>query len=244
MQPGMQWTGLFTHVESYDLRIRQATVEMLTAEQTAVDKDGQSIKARIQINYRLNPESVVDTYSKVGLDRDLATILNLDGIVREGMKTVTAKYESTYIWQNRNEIKEEAIKMIENNFPKKYFVLENVIIPDIDFNPAFMAAIEAQKTNEKLALAKEKEVAIAKFEAERAVQEAKGTAEAQKIAVIAQGEADAMVLKLKREQITPELIQNNWITKWDGKLPQFIMSSQSSGLLMQLPSLNKENKGD
>ena len=252
MNPGMRWTGIFTHVEQYDLRIRQDTVEMLTAEQTAVDKDGQSIKARIQINYRLLPDSVEEAYKNVGLDKDLATVLNLDGIVREGFKTTTAKYTSTEIWQNRQTIKDEAIKNIETNFPKKYFVLENVIIPDIDFNPAFMAAIEQQKTNEKLALAKEKEVDIAKFEADRKVAETRGLqdskkleydAEAYKILVAAKSEAEA--LALKKEQLSPQMVQNNWIDAWKAggsQVPKIIFGDSSNNMIMQMPTVDELNK--
>ena len=48
MQPGMAWTGLFVHVEQYDLRMQKMTVEMLEGAKTAVDIDGQTIKARIE----------------------------------------------------------------------------------------------------------------------------------------------------------------------------------------------------
>lgn len=247
MLPGMKWTGIFTHVEQYDLRMRQSTVEMLTGEQVAVDKDGQSVKSRILINYRLIPENVQDAYARVGVDRDLATILNLDGIIREGFKTATAKYTSTEIWQNRDKIKEEAITIIEDNFPKQYFVLENVIIPDIDFNPAFMAAIEAQKTNEKLALAKEKEVDIAKFEADRKVAEQKGISESAKIQydadaykILKAAESEAESLRLKKEQISDQLIQLEWINAWKSggaQVPQWMMSNggSNSQFLMQIP---------
>jgi len=248
MNPGMQWTGLFTSVEQYDLRIRKTTVEMLTAETTAVDKDGQTIKARIQINYRLSPDNIIDAYSKVGRDKDLAGILNLDGIIREGFKSTTSNYKSKEIWQNRQKVKEESIKNIEANFPSKYFKLENVIISDIDFNPAFIAAIESQKTNEELAIAEEKAVEIAKQSALRKIEIANGDAESQKLyaeaeayqrLVLAQAEAES--LKLKRQHLTPEMVQNNWIDAWDGKLPQFLMSSENQpNMLINTPPMEQE----
>lgn len=244
MNPGMQWVGIFTHVEEYDLRVRKMTVEMLTGEQTAIDKDGQTIKARIQVNYRLKPDSAINAYTHVGVDRDMADVLNLDGILREGFKTTTAKYTSTEIWQKRGEVKDEAVKIIENNFPKDYFILDNIIISDIDFNPAFIAAIEQQKTNEKLALAKEQEVAIAKFEADRAVEQAKGTAEANKISIVAQAQAEAEALRLKREQITPLMVQQLWIQAWQAggaQVPKIVMG-QNQGMLMTLPSIDELNK--
>jgi regulator of protease activity HflC (stomatin/prohibitin superfamily) len=247
MQPGFRWTGFFTHVEEYDLRLRQMTVEMMDAEKTSIDHDGQTIKARIQINYRLNPESIISAYTKVGLDRDLAETLNIEGIIREGFKTATAEYSSTEIWQKRGEVKDKAIKIIEANFPKEYFNLDNVVISDIDFNPAFIAAIEQQKTNEKLALAKEKEVDIAKFEADRKVAEQKGISDAAKLQYEAEAyktltlaQAEAQALKLKKEQLTPLMIQQSYIEAWKAggaQVPKIVMGD-APGLLMQMPSMS------
>lgn len=252
MQPGMRWTGLFTHVEQYDLRMRTMTVEMMNAEQTAIDHDGQTVKARILINYHLMPDSVIEAYKKVGMDADMVKILNLEGIVREGFKSTTANFTSTEIWQERQLVKDQAISKIEQNFPKQYFVLDNIIISDIDFNPAFIAAIEAQKTNEKLALAKEKEVDIAKFEADRRVAEQKGLSDAAKIQyeaeayqLLTKAESEAKALQLKREQITPLMVQNNYIDAWKAggaQVPKIIMGGSSPNFLMQMPTIEELNK--
>ena len=255
MQPGMAWTGLFVHVEQYDLRMRKMTVEMLENEKTAVDIDGQTIKARIEINYRINPENIEQAYSTIGRQAEMAAILNLDGIIREGFKTITSKYKSKEIWQNRQKIKEESISTITSNFPEDFFKLENVIISDIDFNPEFINAIELQKTNEELAIAAEKAVVIATQEANAKIESARGTAESNKLAAeataykikvdatanafkvreVARAEAEA--LAMKKKELTSEMLYNNWIDAWDGKLPQYVITtSEGSNMLMQLPT--------
>lgn len=243
MQPGMQWTGLFTSVEQYDLRVQKMTVEMLEGEQTSVDIDGQTVKARIQVNYKLNPENIEDTFVKVGRANDVVNVLNIEGIIREGFKTTTSKYKSKEIWQKRNEVKEEAIKRISANFPSEHVILVNIIISDLDFNPKFLQAIEDQKTNEELAIAKKKQVEIAEQEAIRVEAEAKGQAEAKKVNADAEAyqkkamaeaeayqktemakaeafqrlelaKAEAEGLKLKREQLDDRIVRNNWIDAW------------------------------
>jgi prohibitin 2 len=246
MQSGMRWTGLMTHVEQYDLRERQMTVEMFDPLNSAVDKDGQMVFARIQVNYRLNPDSVQDAYRKVGLDRDMAKILNIEGIIKENFKVITAHYSSTQMWQNRTLIKDQAIVQIENKFPKEYFILDNVIISDLDYAQKFKDAIEAEKENEKLALAAQAAVSIAKFQADSAIETARGIGESNKIQKIAAAEADARALELKRLQITPLMVQNNWIDKWSGNLPNFLITSgseQNSNLLLQLPSSALQSVG-
>lgn len=249
MQPGMAWTGLFVHVEQYDLRMQKMTVEMIKDETSAVDIDGQTIKARIEINYRINPDNIERAYSKVGRQRDMPSILNLDGIIREGFKTTTSKYKSKEIWQNRQEVKEKSIETITANFPLDYFVLENVIISDIDFNPEFIAAIELQKTNEELAIAKEKAVEVAKQEANAAIEIARGAAESKKLAAealafqtLAQAKAEAEGLALKKQQITPLTVQNSWVNAWHAggaQVPMYIAGGGEQ-FLMSMPAIELE----
>lgn len=242
MHPGTQWTGFSTTVENYDLRMRQMTVQM-QGDGAAVDKDGQSVFATIDINYRLNPDNVLDAYRKIGVDADLAKILNIDGIIKEGFKTVTSKYTSTEIWQDRERIKKEAIDKISEHFPSNYFILENVVVSNLDYNKAFKDAIEAQKTNEKLALAKEAEVNIAKYEADKTIENARGASESKKLAADAEAyttltkaKAEAEALRMKKSELTPLMVQNNMIDKWDGHYPTTLMMTPSSNFLMQLPS--------
>jgi len=266
MQPGLEYTGLFTHVEQYDLRVQKMTVEMLEGEKTSVDIDGQTVKSRIEINFRVNPKNIVQIYKEVGRQGDMVSILNIDGIVREGFKTTTSKYKSKEIWQKRNEVKREAIETISANFPNDYLLLENVIISDLDFNPEFIAAIEDQKTNEEKALAKEKEVEIASMEAKRVEATAKGQAEAQKVSADAQayerkalaeadayqkkqmadaqaferlelGKAEAEALRLKKAELTENMVRNNWIDAWKSggaQVPKWITSGDSGNFLFDV----------
>jgi regulator of protease activity HflC (stomatin/prohibitin superfamily) len=243
MLPGMQWTGVFTHVEQYDLRIRTMTVDM-SGVQGAVDKDGQSVYATIQVNYRLNPETVIDAYSKVSTDSEMARILNIEGTIKEGFKTITAHYPSLEIFQKRDDIKAEAIKEIEANFPKHYFILDNVIVSNLDFNPEFKAAIEGRKVAEEVAKQREQQVSVSKFEADMKIQTARGESESVKLKAdgeayqrlaIAQSEAEA--IRLKKEQITPLMVQNNWIDRWNGQLPSYMLTSEgNTNMLLQLPT--------
>jgi regulator of protease activity HflC (stomatin/prohibitin superfamily) len=244
MMPGMQWTGLFVHVEQYDLKTRKATVDMSGGE-SAIDRDGQSVFARIEVNYHLNPESVTDAYTKVGRNDEMADILNIDGIIRESFKTVTSGYTSLEIFQKREEVKEKTIERVRMNFPTKYFTFDNAVISNIDYNALFKAAIEGKKTAQETAKMTEAEVQIEQYKADKVIQQARGAAESVKLAAdamayerlaIARSEAES--LRMKREQITELMVQNNWIDKWDGALPTYMFGS-NNGLLLNLP-LNKE----
>lgn len=240
MMPGMQWTGLFVHVEQYDLKTRKATVDMSGGE-SAIDRDGQSVFARIEVNYHLNPESVTDAYSKVGRNDEMADILNIDGIIRESFKTVTSGYTSLEIFQKREEVKEKTIERVRMNFPSKYFTFDNAVISNIDYNALFKAAIEGKKTAQETAKMTEAEVQIEQYKADKVIQQARGAAESVKLAADAQAyerlaiaRSEAESLKLKREQITELMVQNNWIDKWNGALPTYMFGS-GNGILFSIP---------
>lgn len=242
MMPGMQWTGLFVHVEQYDLKTRKEVVEMNGSE-SAIDKDGQSVFARIEINYHLNPDVVVDAYTKVGHNDDMADILNIDGIVREAFKTVTSEYTSLEIFQKRAEVKDKTIEKIRMNFPTKYFTFDNVVISNIDYNAQFKAAIEGKKTAQELAKQTEAEVQIEQYKADKVIQQARGAAESVKLAADAQAyerlaiaKSEAEALGLKRIQINELMVQNNWIDKWNGALPTYMLGSGGSGFLFSMPT--------
>ncbi|MFW9875397.1 MAG: prohibitin family protein [Candidatus Thorarchaeota archaeon] len=224
MEPGLQWTGLFTQVYQYDLRIRKAQVD-LTGGGSAVDKTGQAIYATINVNYRLKPskDTVTELYKNVGSDDVIDDRLNLDAIIREGFKQATVKYDALEILDKRQEVKELAKENIHNNFPKEYFEIVDIVITNIDFSDNFKKAIEEKKTAEQLALKEQNQLEVVKFQQQQEIEKYK---------------AEAEKLRLQKQEVSALLNQRQWIDKWDGHLPQFMMTSQDSvDMLMQLPTL-------
>jgi len=244
MEPGMEWTGLLTDVHQYDLRVRKMSVNM-EGNQGAVDKDGQSVFATIEVNYKLNPLNVDKAYAEIGTDEYLADTLRLEGIVKEGFKTVTSQYTSLEIFQKRQEVKDKAIKQIQSRFPQTFFNIENVIISNIDFNPAFKQAIEQKKVAEETAKAKEQEVLVNKFEADKQIETARGEAESKKLQAEAEAylitvkaSAEAEALRLKSQELTPLMVQNNWIDAWatGANVPMYVAGEGGNNFLMEMPS--------
>jgi len=245
MQPGYQFTGPMVSVYPYDLRIRRAEVSMVGSE-AALDNEGQEVYTRVQINYRLNPadESIKAAYSNLGKDEQLEQLLNLNGRVREGVNSVIAQHELKYIIANVDQIKDEVDAKIREKFPSEYFILDSIIVDNFDYHQAIKNAINNKKTaveNEatETALAN---AAIAKAEGAKQVEikQAEAAAEKQKLAADAkahqirvEAEAEAFALKSKSQELTPMMVQNNLIDKWNGAYPKYMMGN--SDMLMQLP---------
>lgn len=222
MNPGLEWTGILTSTKQYDMRIRQAKVDMLTEQNSATDKTGQIIFGSVSVNYRLKREAEVvkGLWSNVGIDRAIARTLNIKPIIKEGFKQATVTYEAIEILQNRQAVKELAIENIRNNFPGNYFEIVDIVVEDIDFTKDYKKAIEAKKIATQNKLMEEEKVQIVKFQQEQEIERYKAQAEQ---------------LRLQKNEITPMLIQKQMLEKWNGVLPTYmIITEDSQGMLLNL----------
>lgn len=228
MEPGWEWTGLFTNVYQYDMRIRKVKVDMLDEQSSATDRDGQAVFGSVSVNYRLkgNKDVVQSLYANVGRDKEIADKLNLQPIIKEGFKQATVQYEAIEILQNRQEVKEHAQENIRKNFPETYFEIVDIVVEDIDFSPAFKKAIEDKKVATQNKLKEEEQVEVVKFQQQQEIEKYK---------------AEAEKLRLQKSEITPLLVQQRWIEKWDGKLPQYMISNEATqAQLLNLPAVQVE----
>jgi regulator of protease activity HflC (stomatin/prohibitin superfamily) len=101
--------------------------------------------------------------------------------------------------------------MLGKKLTKYYMKLEDINIKEFAFSEEFNKAIEAKQTAEQNALKAKRDLERVKIEAQQQV---------------TQAQAEAQALKLKKLEVTPELIQLKQIEvqekaleKWDGKLP-------------------------
>lgn len=105
-----------------------------------------------------------------------------------------------------------------------------VVVKDIDFSDAFEQAVEAKMQAEQNALRaeNEKQEAITRAEQEREV----ARVEAEAAVLAAEGEARALEITREALENMPDTwIAQQYLEKWDGKLPQFITGDGTSVML-------------
>ena len=253
MNPGLRWTGLFVHVTSYPISIQKIELQKVRA----VDKTGQDVFADVVVTYRLQSiETPQRLYKEVGPVADMRWVeaqLAVPEKIQEALKQVTVKYEALEILEKRDEVRLNAEKRIEDLFPKEYFQIVSITVTNIDFQPSFNAAIQLKKDNTQLAQAAQEAVKKSQYEADQAIQVARGASEsmmkkadgdAYTVSVMADadahkkkvtGEAEAYALKLKKQELTALMVNNNWIDRWNGQLPTYVMGD-SSNVMMVLPT--------
>lgn len=98
------------------------------------------------------------------------------------------------------------MKVLKERLEKYGISVLDVSITDFSFSAEFNKAIEAvQIANQEVAKAKQ-QLEQAKIDAEKKIAQAEGAAQAQ---------------RLQQQTLTQELLEQQWIEKWDGKLPTY-----------------------
>ncbi|HVK01888.1 MAG TPA: prohibitin family protein [Armatimonadaceae bacterium] len=177
------------------------------AQSQAASKDLQTVSTNVAINYHVDEDGVDDLFQKVGNEYRKRII---DPITQESLKAVTARYTAEELIRLREKVKMEVQNDITNRLRPYNIVVEpnGVSITNFAFSEEFNKAIEQKQVAQQTAEKQRYVLQQAKLQAETAVSEAKGKAEAARI--------NAQALQA---QGGSRVLAREWIEKWDGKLP-------------------------
>lgn len=170
----------------------------------AASKDLQTVNSVVALNYSVKPEAVAKLYQEIGVDYKARVI---DPAMQESVKASTAKFTAEELITKREEVKEDIKQAITQRLAVNGILVENFSIINFNFSKSFNDAIEAKVTAEQDALAAKNKLAQVQYEAQQAVEKAKGNAEALRV------ESAAI-------NSNPQVLQLRAIEKWDGHMPQ------------------------
>lgn len=231
-QPGAYvWFPFILGMKKIDIQLQKSEVES-----SAASKDMQEIKAHVAVNWSLSPKEVVTTYQNIGDESDILERI-IKPAVNEVMKASAAKRTAEEVLTKRMEMKKDIDDGLKDRLAKHGITLDEVSIVNLSFSSEFSKAIERKQIAEQEAKQAEYDTKKAVQRAKSEVETAKGEAEANLTKTTAQAKGQ----KLLKETLTPQMIQLEYLKKWDGTLPQ-VMSGNGSGMILNLP--NKNEKGD
>ena len=198
MSEGLNFKAPFVqNVIKIDNRVTKVEVPF-----TAASKDLQTVTGSVSVNYRINPNSSALVYQNFGLGVQDTLVVPA---IPECIKAVTAQYSAEELITKRQTVSEEIKASISEKIQSYGLFIEVFNMTEFNFSEEFNAAIEAKQTAQQNALKAEQDLARIKIEAEQKVEQARAEAES---------------YKLKNQEITDKTLLNDWIEKWDGKLPQ------------------------
>ena len=195
----------------------------------AASKDLQDIKSVIALNYHIVPDKANWVYQNIGVAFKERVI---DPTVQEAVKAVTAKYTALQLIGERETVSTAIKDALSEKLAGYNMFVDGFSVIDFSFSKKFTDAIEAKQEAEQLALKAQRDLERVKIEAEQKV---------------AQAKAEAESLRLQKGQITVEMIElrkieamREAISKWNGTVPNVLLSGGGAAPLLSLDSLMKK----
>jgi regulator of protease activity HflC (stomatin/prohibitin superfamily) len=203
----------------------------------APTKDGIKVGFDVSVSWRIAPTEASWIYQNVtendGGNSGRYLWLE-DNVIRTKLKSALALTVSNYTPIEVYSIKREEIQQrVEERMRKEILtyklLLDQIDLREVYYNKEYEAAINAKKLAEQEAMRlvevtkqKEEQLKQAEIEKNIAIQRA-------------EGEAKALQIKGNSLSMNPKIIQLEWINKWDGKLPNYMMGN-GQGVILSLPN--------
>ena len=178
---------MVNHYEIYDTKVQQDKI--VTA---AYSKDGQTMELEVFLQYQVQPEHIMDIATQYGSLEALQSRIETQTI--EKTKAVMSSDIAMNIIQKRAEFSANVSEAVREGISADYYVnVKDVVLTNIDFTDEFERSVEAKviaEQEKQAAITRaEGELEVAKLEAQKKIEEARGNAEAQKIIAKASAEA-------------------------------------------------------
>ncbi|RQS46145.1 prohibitin family protein [Burkholderia sp. Bp8990] len=193
-------------------------VQNSQAAETAASLDLQDVATTVATNWHILPADAEWVYQHIGNEAALIDKI-IKPAISNSVKAVTAHYNAEDLITHRDRVRGEIETQITGELKPYRLVVDSVNITDFHFSTQFVQAIEQKQVAQQRAQQAQYELQKAKVLADQKIVEARAQAEAQ---------------KLLQQTITPEIIQQQAVAKWDGHLPEV---TSSSGVLPMLGNL-------
>lgn len=182
----------------------------------AASKDLQTVTYNVSVNYNVIASESAELYRTVG--KSWSEVI-IRPAIQESVKAAIAQYTAEELITSRAAVSNVMLEEINGRMSEYGINIAEINIITMDFSPEFDAAIEAKTVATQQVLTEQQNLEKAKVIAQQKVVEAQAEAEAN---------------KTKSESITDEILMNEFLSKWDGKMP-VVMGSD--GNILDISSL-------
>lgn len=199
-------TSVFTY-PTYTQRKQYETINVNA-------KDASLFEMDPTIAYHINPDKACDIFTKYRVDVKALEEGYIRTCIYEAYRTCANQYTSDSLMSNRASFEKDVRARLEKSLMQEGFIVEE-FTSKITPPKSLTSMIDAKNAAIQSALKAENEVKEAEANAKIAVAKAKGNAEATKI----KADAEAYYNRTIAASLSPLIIQEDFIEKWDGKVP-------------------------
>jgi regulator of protease activity HflC (stomatin/prohibitin superfamily) len=202
----------------------------------APTSDGIKMGFDISVNWHIDPTQASWIYANISASQDGEGKYHWmeENIIRPAIKSIMpltiSKYTPIECYSDkRAEIQERVQTALIDELAKNHIIVDVAQIREVYYNNDFETAINQKKLEEQKVLTM---VQITRQKDEQLKQ-----AEIDKNIAIQRAEGEAKALQIKGSSINanPKIIQLEWIDKWDGALPNYMMGN-GQGVILNLPN--------
>lgn len=194
-------------------------------------KDASIFQMDPTIAYRLNPEKACDIFVKYRKDIESLENGYIRTCIYEAYRTCANQYTSDSLMGNRANFESDVRARLERSLMNEGFIVEE-FTSQITPPKSLADMIDSKNRAVQASLKALNEVKEAEANAQIAIAKAKGEAEAMRI----KADGEAYYNRTISASLSPMIVQEDWIEKWDGKLPSV---SGGNTPLINMPSVAK-----
>ena len=189
-------------------------------------KDAAEFKVDPKLNYHVNPAMVPQIYRQYRKPLPEIEQQFMRNTIYDAYRIVANSFSSDSVMSNREKFEDRIQTILTKNLSKDGFIydqLTSAITPP----ESLRQMIDEKNASIQARLKAENQAKQADAEAKVKIATAQG--EAQALLVRAKAEAEAN--RLRQTSLTSLLVQQQWIQKWDGKLPTTQAGGNSSFMI-------------
>ncbi|MDR2495540.1 MAG: hypothetical protein LBD21_00205 [Tannerellaceae bacterium] len=146
--------------------------------------------------------------------------------LKSALALTVSKYNPIEVYSNqRQNIQDEVFEKMKKDIAQYHLLLNQIDIREVYYNEAYENAINAKKLEEQRVLTL---IEITKQKREQEIQAA-----IDKNIAIQQAEGEAEALRIKGQSVAsnPKIVDLEWIAKWNGVLPTYMLGSNQGIML-------------
>ena len=217
-----------TRVFTYPVFIQRVNYDPFTV----TTKDAATFTMDPMMAYQLDRSKAAYVFNKYRQSLREIEMGYIRTCIYDAYRISANNYTSDELMANRAKFEQEVRAMLERSLNEEGFKVQE-FTSQITPPQSLSAAIEAKNQAIQEALKAENLVKQAEANAQIAIAKAKGEAEATRV----KADAEAYYNRTISASLSPFIIQEDWIEKWNGQLPQ--VTSGQGGMMINLPSLGK-----
>jgi len=217
------YNPITTSVYTYETRVRQVNYDPFVVQ----TKDGSKFTMDPNLSYHLIRTNAINVFGKYRKPLEHIEGNYMRTAIYDAYRINANKYTADELIANRAKFEDDVETMLAISLEQEGFHIEQ-FTSQIEPPKSLTEMIDAKNAAVQAALKAENEVKKAEADAKIAVAKAEGAAKAMRV----KADAEAYYNMKISSSLTAYIVQEDWIEKWDGKLPTV---SGGNTPLIQLP---------